>query len=124
MNDLYEITNPVFNTAKMTLTLLSSVGNEDAAAFERVLGFEKMPHVEGQAAEIELLGKIGAITIEMRYALANRMIEAAGNQNVLDLACGYTPRAKYLMDKGYRYVGGDLPAVAEDMTRVSDEQRA
>lgn len=121
MNELYEITNPVFNTAKMTLSLLSAVGNEDAAAFQRTLGFEKTPHVSGQTAELELLSRIGAITIELRYALANSMIEAAGNQNVLDLACGYTPRAKYLMDKGYQYIGGDLPAVAEDMMRVSKE---
>ncbi len=121
MNELYEITNPVFNTAKMTLSLLSAVGNEDAAAFQKTLGFENAPHVSGQAAELELLSRIGAITIELRYALANGMIEAAGNQNVLDLACGYTPRAKYLMDRGYRYVGGDLPAVAEDMMRVSKE---
>ena len=121
MNELYEATNPIFNTAKMTLNLLTSVGNTDAAEFSKVLGFEKQPHVEGQSAEIELLGKIGAVTIELRYALANRMIEQAGNKNVLDLACGYTPKAKYLMDKGYNYVGGDLPAVAEDMTRVSRE---
>ena len=120
MNELYEITNPVFNTAKMTLTLLDSVGNEDAAAFKRILGLEG-PHVSGQTAEVELLGRIGAITIEMRYALANRMIETAGNKSVLDLACGYTPRVKYLTDKGYQYIGGDLPAVAEDMMRVSRE---
>lgn len=119
MNELYEATNPVFNTAKMTLTLLRSVGNQDAAAIEKVLGFENMPHVSGQSEEVALLARIGAITVELRYALANRMIETAGNKNVLDLACGYTPKGKYLMDKGYNYVGGDLPAVAEDMAQVS-----
>ncbi len=121
MNELYELTNPVFNTAKMTLTLLSAVGNEDSVAFEKALGFEQMPHVDVKSGEYELLKRIGAITIELRYALANRLIEQAGNKNVLDLACGYTPKAKYLMDRGYNYVGGDLPAVVEDMARVSKE---
>ena len=121
MNELYELTNPVFNTAKMTLTLLSAVGNEDSIAFEKALGFEQMPHVDAKGKEYELLKRIGAITIELRYALANRLIEQAGNKNVLDLACGYTPKAKYLMDRGYNYVGGDLPAVVEDMARVSKE---
>lgn len=121
MNELYELTNPVFNTAKMTLTLLSAVGNEDSIAIEKALGFEQMPHVDAKGEEYALLKRIGAITIELRYALANRMIEQAGNKNVLDLACGYTPKAKYLMDRGYHYVGGDLPAVVEDMARVSKE---
>ena len=121
MNELYELTNPVFNTAKMTLTLLSAVGNEDSIAIEKALGFAQMPHVDAKADEYALLKRIGAITIELRYALANRMIEQAGNKNVLDLACGYTPKAKYLMERGYHYVGGDLPAVAEDMARVSRE---
>lgn len=120
MNELYELTNPVFNTAKMTLTLLSAVGNADSIAIEKALGFAQMPHVDAEGEEYALLKRIGAITIELRYALANRMIEQAGNRNVLDLACGYTPRAKYLMDRGYNYVGGDLPAVVEDMARVSD----
>ena len=93
MNELYELTNPVFNTAKMTLTLLSAVGNEDSIAFEKALGFEQMPHVDAKGKEYELLKRIGAITIELRYALANRLIEQAGNKNVLDLACGYTPKA-------------------------------
>ncbi len=121
MNELYELTNPVFNTAKMTLTLLSAVGNEDSIAIEKALGFAQMPHVDVEGEEYALLKRIGAITIELRYALANRMIEQAGNRNVLDLACGYTPKAKYLMDRGYNYVGGDLPAVVEDMARVSKE---
>ena len=121
MNELYELTNPVFNTAKMTLTLLSAVGNEDSIAFEKALGLGQMPHVDAKGEEYELLKRIGAITIELRYALANRMIEQAGNKNVLDLACGYTPKAKYLMDRGFNYVGGDLPAVVEDMARVSRE---
>ena len=121
MNELYELTNPVFNTAKMTLTLLSAVGNEDSIAIEKALGFEQMPHVDAKGDEYALLKRIGAITIELRYALANRMIEQAGNKNVLDLACGYTPKAKYLMDRGFSYVGGDLPAVVEDMARVSKE---
>lgn len=121
MNELYELTNPVFNTAKMTLTLLSAVGNEDSVAIEKVLGFKQMPHVDVKGDEYEILKRVGAITIELRYALANRLIEQAGNKNVLDLACGYTPKAKYLMDRGYNYVGGDLPAVVEDMARVSKE---
>ena len=66
MNELYELTNPVFNTAKMTLTLLSAVGNEDSIAFEKALGFEQMPHVDAKGKEYELLKRIGAITIELR----------------------------------------------------------
>ena len=125
MSDLYEEVNPVFNTAKMTLNSLVQVGVAEATEFEKALT-ELEPQKSRFSPDEKVVSEksveaINNFILELRYHAANREIELAGNGNVLDLACGYTPRGKYLLDKGYRYVGGDLPAVIKVMNRLNEK---
>ena len=125
MSNLYEEVNPVFNTAKMTLHSLAQAGVAEAAEFEKAL-LELEPEKSKFSPDEKILSEkpietINKFALELRYHVANRETMLAGNKNVLDLACGYTPRGQYLLDKGYRYVGGDLPAVVEAMNRLNEK---
>lgn len=125
MSNLYEEVNPVFNTAKMALHSLVQTGVEGAAEFEKAL-LELDPEKsrfspDEKVLSAEPIDAINKFVLELRYRVINRETILAGNKNVLDLACGYTPRGQYLLDKGFRYVGGDLPAVAETMNQLSEK---
>ena len=125
MSNLYEEVNPVYNTAKTTLHQLVQAGVAEAAEFEKAL-LELEPEKGAFSADERVFSEgpledLNKLMLELRYHMANREIALAGGRNVLDLACGYTPRGRYLLDKGYRYVGGDLPAVAEVMDRLNEK---
>ena len=123
--NLYEEVNPVFNTAKTTLHQLSQAGVSEAAEFEKVL-LELEPERSRFSADEKVFSEgpledLNKLILELRYHMANREIALAGCGNVLDLACGYTPRGRYLLDQGYRYVGGDLPAVVKVMALINEK---
>ena len=125
MSNLYEEVNPVFNTAKTTLHQLAQAGVTEAAEFENAL-LELEPEKSRFSADEKLfeegsLEKLNKLMLELRYHAANREIALAGGRNVLDLACGYTPRGRYLLDAGCHYVGGDLPAVVEVMNQLNEK---
>ncbi len=114
MDELRERTNPVFNTAKATLLHLTKAGNADAAMMAETLGLDLagMTHSdEGKTA----MGQSNVAIVELRYRSMNAFIEATGAKTVVDLPCGYTPRAleDFIADK--RYIACDLPAEAEEM---------
>ncbi len=124
MSNLYEEVNPIFNTAKTTLHQLVQAGVAEAVEFENALN-ELEPETSQYSADEKFyssgpLESLNKLMLELRYNIANREIALAGNKNVLDLACGYTPRGKYLINNGYNYIGGDLPAVTEVMDRLND----
>ena len=125
MSNLYEEVNPVFNTAKTTLHQLAQAGVTEAAEFEKTL-LELEPEKSKFSADEKLfeegsLEKLNKLMLELRYHAANREISLAGGRNVLDLACGYTPRGQYLLNAGCCYVGGDLPAVVEVMNHLNEK---
>ncbi len=124
MSNLYEEVNPIFNTAKTTLHQLVQAGVAEAVEFENALN-ELEPETSQYSADEKFyssgpLESLNKLMLELRYNIANREIALAGNKNVLDLACGYTPRGKYLINNGYNYIGGDLPAVTKVMDRLND----
>lgn len=107
-----EKANPVFNTAKFTLYMLSRAGIREAAMYLNALGFDESQAagygLRGEAAEKLLLPL--RIIQESRYCFINRMIEEKGYKNIFDLACGFSPRGFRFSKAGFRYVGADLPA--------------
>jgi len=106
----YEVSNPVFNTAKMTLYWLSRSGNEIAetylekTGFDESFGREKIPFFDALA----LPNTVGQ---ELRYLAVNRLVRESGAKNILDLACGFSPRGLDMSREGYNYRGGDLQMV-------------
>ena len=111
---LLEKVNPVFNTAKMTLFQLAANGDANAATLVRSMGLtleETQNSATTKASPEQVLG--GTIMLEIRYRTMARLAEESGYA-LVDLPCGYTPRAIEFAEKGLPYYGLDLPAVIQE----------
>ncbi len=117
MNDnqsLNERTNPVFNTEKSALMNLCFAGDEDAKLMAKALGIEPDALASGSAREIAY-GADLTIMVETQYRTANQIISSRKENTVIDLPCGYKPRALDKAMENKHYIGCDLPAVIEQL---------
>ena len=115
-----EQTNPVFNTAKMTLFLLAGNGDPDAVAISNMLGLtleETQNSTNSTASQEQVIA--GALNMESRFRSMGVLEAESGCPVHVDLPCGYTPRFIQDARAGRRYVGMDLPAVIADMEKVA-----
>lgn len=108
---MLERINPVFNTAKMTLFYLAAAGDSDAKVISDKLGLTLENTQEDGSLE-ELL--VNAISLETRFRTMGEMALESGFPTVVDLPCGYTPRAIDFANKGKNFVGLDLPAAISE----------
>ena len=118
--ELREIVNPVFNTAKACVQLDAATGDEDAKRLLDALGFEsfgtntsKKPIPEEMLEQVKRLFPAYAILTESRFQAMNRLIEHMEDRQVVDLPCGYTSRGIRLSRQNRLYFGCDLPAVTD-----------
>ena len=109
--NLLERVNPVFNTAKMTVFQLASAGVKDAASVAEKLGlsFEETQNSATTTVSPEQM-TANMILVETRWRTCAAIAEESGCKTIVDLPCGYTPRAKAFYKKGIAYYGLDLPA--------------
>ena len=111
---LLERVNPVFQTAKMTLFQLAANGDEDAIVLAKNMGLTleaTQNSATTTASPEQVLG--GTIMLETRYRTMERLAEESGC-TLVDLPCGYTPRAIAFAKKGLLYYGLDLPVVIRE----------
>ena len=127
--DILEQTNPVFNTAKMTLFQLADAGNKDAAAIAGKLGLtrEGTQNSRTTTASPEQMAA-ASLLIETRYRTMGILAEGAGCDVCVDLPCGYTPRAVEFARKKIPFIGMDLPAAIAEaepaiLSLMNDEER-
>ena len=127
---ILERTNPVFNTAKMTLYQLSGTGDQDAAAIADKLGLtmEETQNSNTTTAYPEQI-LVSEIVMDMRFNIMSRLAEETQCSVYVDLPCGYTPRAIQFSRKGLRFVGLDLPAAIAEaepaiMSLIEPERRS
>lgn len=114
--------NPTYYTAQATLFMLAGAGNTDAQEFIRDMGIQNtiVDKGKGQAsplseADLSAL-KVGTgLAVEARYAAISRLLGKGDHRNVLDIACGFTPRSLFCHKAGIDYVGMDVPVVAEQL---------
>ena len=106
----YEAANPVFNTAKMTSFFLAESGNKYAKKIIERTGFDEQLAYSSNPAMAAVI-KPNMVGQNIRYEAVNLFVRKAGNRNILDIACGFSPRGLELSKEGYRYVGGDLQMV-------------
>ena len=105
--------------------MLAGAGNEDARRIIGALGAQdelrqktqkgaggKSPIPEADAKAL-MVGTMAAV--EARYEALGRYMRTEGYTNLLDIACGYTPRSLYCAQAGIDYVGVDVPVVAEEL---------
>ena len=125
---LLEKVNPVFNTAKMTLFQLAASGDANAVTLAERMGLTleaTQNSANTKASPEQVLG--GTIMLEIRYRTMARLAEESGD-TLVDLPCGYTPRAIEFAKKGLSYYGLDLPAVIQEASEkitalIEPEQR-
>jgi len=116
--ELQEKTNPVFNTAKMTLFQMAHTGNPHAAAIIEKMGLTEDTQKSrsfSMRPEEELTFRI---VLETRYHTMGKLARESGFPVHVDLPCGYTPRAIETAEECREYIGMDLPAVISDMSSI------
>ena len=127
--NILEQTNPVFNTAKMTLFQLADSGNKDALAICEKLGLtrEGTQNSRTTTASPEQM-EAAALLIETRYRTMGILAEKSGCGTCVDLPCGYTPRAVEFAGKNIPFIGMDLPAAIAEaepaiLSLLDDEKK-
>ena len=120
--ELRELVNPVFNTAKSCVQLNAAAGDKDAQRLLDALGFppfgaetSKRPVPKELHEQVKKLFPAYTILIETRFQAMNRLIEHMQDRQIVDLPCGYTSRGIRLSREGRAYFGCDLPAVIDAM---------
>ena len=106
----------VNKTAQVNLMMLADLGIEEAVHFQEVFGFSRgildiFSHIP-MASQLPLC--ISMVS-EILYKRTNEIIMELDNPVVLDLACGYSPRAMKLCDNRHTYIGVDLPDVITNL---------
>lgn len=113
-----EKTNPVIDTARLTLSQLAAAGVEEAKDLAGYLGLSQA--MEGYYATTDQkMVLTNSVIQESRYAFMNRCFFADGNQNVIDIACGFSPRGLMTAKCGKNYLGLDLESAVETMSGVA-----
>ncbi len=113
--DLLERTNPIFNTARMTLFQLAAAGHDDAKTLAESLNLTREDTQDSKtvkADEDDLF--INSIIMDVRYFTNGKLAKESGF-TVVDLPCGFTPRALEFAKSGRKFVGMDLPATINEI---------
>ena len=63
-------------------------------------------------------GTISPPMFEARYKTINAGLELTGIENVMELACGLSPRGLEIVSKGGTYIGTDLPEMSAESSRI------
>ena len=106
--------NPVFLTAKGCIGLMAGSGIEDA---QRLMPYIDMSALNGgkkSDTPPEIL-KAYSLNVEVRFNYTNLIAFNSGCDVIVDLPCGYAPRALAAARAGKQYYGFDLPAVINEM---------
>ena len=113
--DLLERTNPVFNTARMTLFQLAAAGHDDAKVIAERLNLTRKDTQDSKtvrADDDDLF--INSVIMDVRHFTSGKLAKESGF-TVVDLPCGFTPRALEFAKRGDKFVGMDLPATIKEI---------
>ncbi len=113
MDELRARTNPAFNAAKSTLVYLMKAGDKDAAMMAGELHIDPDEQFGGEKRDALSLGMMACV--DAYHEIMDRFLAAAPEKTVVDLGCGYTPRALRKGLENKRFIGCDLPIVIDEM---------
>ena len=120
----YEKTR-VSKTAQVNLMMLADLGIEEAVHFQEVFSFSKgVLDVFSHIPMASQLPQCISLISEILYQRTNEIIMELDNPVVLDLACGYSPRALKVCDDRHTYVGVDLSDVITNLKEHRTELSA
>ena len=118
--DLREQTNPIFNTAKAMLLHYCIAGDPDAPALAKKFGIDADSLIGTEEQKVALSPEL-TVMVETRFRASNNIAANYKNSTVVDIACGYTPRALNEPFRDMHYIGCDLPVVTEELAPVYGE---
>ena len=126
--ELLERTNPIFNTAKMTLYQLAASGDEDAIRLVEKLGLTEDTQNSTTTTSDAVKLLIESLLMDMRYHTIEKLAMEEGDFTEIDLPCGYLPKALRYTKAGHRFIGLDLPATISEIepainTLLNEEQK-
>ncbi len=113
MDELRARTNPAFNGARSTLVYLMKAGDEDAAMMARELHIDPDEVFKGEQQAALSMGMMAGT--DAYHETMNRFLAAVPEKTIVDLGCGYTPRALWEGLGHKRFIGCDLPIVIDGM---------
>ena len=117
MDELRARTNPAFNAARSTLVYLMKAGDEDAAMMAKELHIDPEAQFGGEQQAALSLGMMACV--DAYHEVMDRFLAAAPEKTVVDLGCGYTPRALWKGLENKRFLGCDLPIVTDEMAPLA-----
>ena len=106
--------NPVFLTAKGCIGLMAGAGIEDAQKLMPYIDMSALSSDKTSDTPAEV-ARAYSVNVEVRYNYSNLTAFASGCDVIVDLPCGYAPRALAAARAGKQYYGFDLPAVINEM---------
>ncbi len=118
--DLREQTNPIYNTAKAVLLHYCIAGDKDAPVLAKKLGIDADSLIGTDEQKVALSLEL-TLLLESRFRSTNKIAGNYKNSTVLDLPCGYAPRALCETFRDMRYIGCDLPIVTDELAPVIGE---
>ena len=121
MDELRARTNPAFNGAKSTLVYLMRAGDENAAMMARELHIEPDDVFKGEQQAALSLGMMAKE--DAGHEIMDQFLAAAPEKTIVDLGCGYTPRALDPKLAGKRFIGCDLPIVIDEIAPLMKKLR-
>ncbi len=114
-NELLMQVNPVFLTAKGCIGLMAGAGIEDAQKLMPYIDMSALTNVKDNNKTPPELLRAYSVNVEVRYNYSNLTAFTSGCDVIVDLPCGYAPRALAAARAGKQYYGFDLPAVINEM---------
>ena len=112
--------NPVYLTAKGTLSVLCQAKDMDAEALMPLIGLET--NLQERAKTIPAsISNCYKIAQTARYEINNTAALRSNAPNIVDLPSGYSPRGFRMSLAGKRYFGFDLPVVIDDMAPAAQK---
>lgn len=117
--ELQQIVNPVYTTAKGTLMLLAGMGDKDAISLIPYVGVDEKGVKQDDVPEN--IQKCFLIAQRARYEMHNTAALSGSVANIIDLPSGYAPRGFRISSAGKRYYGLDLPVVIDTMKQAAEK---
>ena len=119
--ELQKAVNPIYLTAKGTLSLLNKVKDPDAVALMQYIGLETYLQERAKTIPPPSFSNCYKIAQTARYEINNTAALRSNASNIVDLPSGYSPRGFRVSSAGKRYFGFDLPVVIDDMAPAAQK---
>lgn len=119
VDDLPENDHAVSDTAYITLDWLAESGNDMAKRLLEEVGDKAIVSQK----QMEIDDSIRTVNREyqkLRYDSLNEYVMQNNYGEVMDLACGYSPRGLELASKKIKYVGCDFESVIQSISQLSN----